>query len=54
MFIIRKYILAKSASEAIRSEKKFPVDECYVEDSYFKKEMEDSYDRNKPVGFRRK
>lgn len=36
LFIIRKYIMASSAIEAIRKERKLPVDDVYVDDEWKK------------------
>lgn len=51
LFVVRKYILANSASEAIRLDKKKPVDDCWVDDDWKKENL-----NNKPdeLGFRTK
>lgn len=36
MFIVRKYIKARSAAEAIRLDKKHPVDDVWVDDDWKK------------------
>ena len=36
LFVIRKYILAKSASDAIRKDKTTPVDDVWVDDDFKK------------------
>lgn len=36
MFVIRKYVKAKSASDAIKKERKMPVDEVWVDDDWKK------------------
>lgn len=33
-FIVRKYIMAKSASEALRKERKVKADDCWVDDKW--------------------
>lgn len=33
-YIIRKYIVAKSVHDAIRKEKKEPVDDCWLDDDW--------------------
>ena len=33
-FIVRKYIMAKSASEALRKERKYRPDDVYVDDAW--------------------
>lgn len=34
-YIIRKYIMARSAAEALRKEKYFKADECWVDEKWF-------------------
>ncbi len=36
MFIIKKYVMASSASEAIRKEKNIKPDDCWVDDDWRK------------------
>ena len=36
LFVIRKYILAKSASDAIRKDKTTPVDDVWVDEDFKK------------------
>jgi hypothetical protein len=38
LYIVKKYILAKSASDAIRKDKKTPVDDCWMDED-FKKQL---------------
>lgn len=48
LFIIKKYIMAKSASDAIKKDKKSPVDDVCIDDEWRKNNV------NKPeqtVGF---
>jgi len=35
-FIIRKYIMAKSAAEALRIEKNIPADDCWISEEWMK------------------
>lgn len=35
LYIIKKYVRARSASEAIEREKKIPVDYCWIDDKDF-------------------
>lgn len=37
-YIIRKYIMAKSASDALKKERKFKADECWVDEDYLKEQ----------------
>jgi len=39
MYIVRKYIKAVSAMEAIKKDKKTPVHECWVEEKWSEKEL---------------
>ena len=36
LYIIRKYILARSAAEAIALDKKRPVDDCWLDEDFKK------------------
>ena len=38
MFILRKYVRAKSASDAIRKDKQTPVDDVWVDDDWKKQQ----------------
>lgn len=38
LFVVRKYVSAKSAADAIKQERRFDVDDCWVDDD-FKKEI---------------
>ena len=35
-FIVRKYVMARSAQEALRKERKLKPDDCWVDDEYKK------------------
>ena len=48
-YIVRKYIMAKSASEAIKKEKNMGVDEVFVDEDW----MEEHYKKD-PMGFEKK
>jgi len=49
-FIVRKYVLALSASQAIRLEKKTPVDDVFIDDDWKKNQKENTSE----VGFKNK
>ena len=36
LFIVRKYIMAKSCAEAIKKDKITPVDDCWIDDEWKK------------------
>lgn len=36
LYIVRKYIMATSVKDAIRKDKKEPVDDCWLDDDYKK------------------
>jgi len=40
MFIVRKYIIASSAKEAIHKDKTTPVDDVYIDSDFQKKQFE--------------
>lgn len=48
-FVIRKYIFAKSAKEAIRKDKTTEVQDVYVDEDW--KKLQDDVIRTNPVGF---
>lgn len=35
-FVIRKYVMAKSAAEALKKEKRIPADDCWVSEEWLK------------------
>ena len=39
VFIIRKYIKASSAKEALRIEKRFEADDCWVDEEHHKQNI---------------
>lgn len=41
LYIVRKYIMANSVQDAIRKDKKEPVDDCWLDDD-FKKQLASS------------
>lgn len=53
IYIIRKYIVAKSAAEAIRKEKKVAVDDCWVEDNTHKEYLYEQIEGKKDIGFQK-
>lgn len=40
MFIVRKYIMAKSCQDALRKERKSPADDVYIADDWKEKKLE--------------
>lgn len=38
-YIVRKFILAKSASDALKKERKFKADECWVDEEFEKEKI---------------
>lgn len=52
IYVIRKYIEASSALEAIKNENKVSVHDCYLEDTSQKAIIEKMYEKeNKKIGF---
>jgi len=51
LFIIRKYIYADSAFQALKKDKKTAADECWIDDDWKKNNMQE--ERNK-IGFKKK
>ena len=50
-FVLRKYVLASSASEAILKDRKYKVDEVFVDDLWLKDNPESP---NKLIGYETK
>lgn len=48
LFVVRKYIMAKTAAEALRKERKTPADECWVDEDWKKNQVSSLADA---VGF---
>ena len=44
-YIIRKYVMAESATEALRKAKKMPVHEVYVDNTWLEKSMNNEFFR---------
>ena len=40
MFVIRKYVMAKSAKDAIRKDKTLPVDDVWIDSDWQKRQTE--------------
>jgi hypothetical protein len=47
LFIIRKYVYAEDAQDAIKKEKKQGVSDCWVDEEWKKKQL----DNNNKIGF---
>ena len=50
LFVIRKYVLARSAKEAIRAERKAPVDDVWLDDDWKKANVAEK-DPKKQLGY---
>lgn len=40
LYVVRKYIMAKSAADAIKKDKVYPVDDLYVDETWKDKQIE--------------
>lgn len=40
MFVIKKYIMASSAKDALRKERKAPADDCWIDEEWRKSEKD--------------
>lgn len=49
LFVVRKYVWASDAAQAIRKEKIYPVDDCWMDDD-FKKNISDPKNE---IGFKK-
>jgi hypothetical protein len=48
LFVLRKYVRAHSAAEAIRKEKSIPVDDVWIDDEWKKGHLADAMGFNVP------
>lgn len=46
-YIIRKYIKANSAQEALRKEKKQPADECWIDEKWMEQKTIEGFKNKK-------
>jgi len=46
LYIVRKFVIAKSAQDAIKKEKDTPVHDVWIEDSHQKMFIENHYQNN--------
>lgn len=52
LFVIKKYILADNAQEAIKKDKTHKVDDVWMDDDFRKREVEKLFDKeDKKIGF---
>lgn len=49
LYIVKKYIYATSCAEAIKKDKVAPVDDCWMDDTWRQKSLND---RNDSIGFK--
>lgn len=54
IYIIRKYVLARSAEEAIRLSKRKQVDDCWAEDDTHKDQLKELVKSANSLGFTNK
>ena len=52
LFVVRKYVKANSAAEALRKERRIKPDDCWIDDEWRKANIEES--SGKEMGFRLK
>lgn len=54
VYVIRKYVIAESAEEAIKKSKRAPIDDCWADDSSTQEVLKKEIQRlnNKGVGFK--
>lgn len=51
LYVIKKYILAKSAKDALKKEKREEVDDIWVHEDWQKREIDNKFEEKKHVGF---
>ena len=49
-FIVRKYVMAKSAIDALKKERQIKADDCYIDDEWRKSNEE----KTVSIGFKKK
>jgi hypothetical protein len=55
LFIIKKRFMARSVQDALKKEKKKPVDEVYVDDDWLKANAEELIgNKSKKIGFEKR
>ncbi len=54
IYIIRKYVLASSAKEAIKLSERKPVDDCWAEDDTHKDQLRELVKSANSLGFKPK
>lgn len=51
VFVVKKYVIANSALQAIRKSQKQPVDDCYSDDATTKLVLEEQIKKANNIGF---
>lgn len=46
MFVVKKYVMARSAKEALAKEKKQEADDCWVEEGWRNKELDENFKKS--------
>jgi len=52
IYVINKYIPARSIQDALRKEKDFPADECFIDQEFRREYIESKIKIDKPLGFK--
>jgi hypothetical protein len=52
IYIIRKYVIASSAEEAIRLSKRKKIDDCWAEDTTHREVLMESIKKSNRIGFK--
>lgn len=53
LYVIKKYILAKNARQALIKERKAEADDIWVHEDWQKREIDSKFEEKKDVGFRK-
>lgn len=51
LFVIKKYVMAKSAHDAIKKDKKTQVDDVWVHEDWHKMDVEKKFEKKDKIGF---
>jgi hypothetical protein len=51
IYVVRKYVLANSAEEAMKLSKRKPIDDCWAEDDTHKEILREMVKKENKIGF---
>jgi polysaccharide deacetylase 2 family uncharacterized protein YibQ len=54
LYIVRKYVIANSITDAIKKEKKVEIDDCWLDDDFKRASIDNMLENKKNIGFKNK